>query len=277
MDTELRGRRVLITGAARGIGALLAKRLCDRGARVALAGIESDELAKVARVCMDAPSFECDVTDRSQVEAAVDGAVEALGGLDVAVANAGVAAQLPLVGGDPEIFENTMRVNTFGTYYLVRAAGEHLSHPGGYLLLTASAAAAAQPPLMGAYAASKAAVEALGNTARIELAPSGCRVGVAYYAQMSTDMVERGFGTRAAQSFSDATVTKVYPVEGAIDALEAGIAKRSRRIVAPPWVEGMLHSRMIVQRLLEIQARRGVTKALDIAREEHAGLTTPQT
>lgn len=275
-DTDLTGRRVLITGAARGIGALLAKRLTDRGAKVALAGIEPDELAKVSAVCMDAPVFDCDVTELSQVEAAVEGAVEVLGGLDVAVANAGVAAQLPLVGGDPAIFERTMQVNTFGAYYLVRSAGPHLSHPGGYLLLTASAAAAAHPPLMGAYSASKAAVEALGNTARIELAPSGCRVGVAYYAQMSTDMVARGFGTEAAKSLDDASVTRVYPVEGAIDALEAGIAKRRRRIVAPAWVEPMLHARMVTQRLLEAQTRKGVTRATEIARAEHAGLTTPQ-
>src|SRR5699024_2727049 len=84
---RLEGRRVFITGAARGVGALLAKRLTDRGASVALAGIEPDQLAKVSAVCMDAPVFDCDVTDRSQVEAAVQGAVEALGGLDVAVAN----------------------------------------------------------------------------------------------------------------------------------------------------------------------------------------------
>ncbi|MBS1847436.1 MAG: SDR family NAD(P)-dependent oxidoreductase [Actinobacteria bacterium] len=274
---SLRDKRVFITGAARGVGALLAKRLTDRGAKVALAGIEADELAKVARICMDAPFFDCDVTDRAQVEAAVAAAVAALGGLDIAVANAGVAAQLPLIGGDPTIFERTMAVNVNGAYYTLRAVGEHVSHPGGYVLLTASAAAAVHPPLMGAYNASKAAVEALGNTARIELAPSGCRVGVAYYAQLSTDMVVRGFGTDAAKSFAGATITKVNPVEGAIDALEAGIHKRARRIVAPAWVEPMLHARMVVQRLVEVQARRGVADALEIARAEHAGLTTPQT
>ena len=61
--------------------------------------------------------------NRSDVETAVDGAVAALGGLDVVVANAGIAAQLPIVGGDPEIFERTVRVNLLGAYYTVRAAG----------------------------------------------------------------------------------------------------------------------------------------------------------
>lgn len=275
-NDDFTGRRVLITGAARGVGSLLAKRLHDRGARVALAGIEAEEMAKVARACGDAPTFACDVTDRAHVDAAVAGAVEALGGLDVAVANAGIAAQLPLVGGDPTIFERTIAVNLVGMYYLARAAGEHLSHPGGYLLITASAAAAAHPPLMGAYNASKAGAEALGNTLRCELGPYGCKVGVSYYAELATDMVDRGFGTEAAKSISGASVTKVYPVEGAIDALERGIARRSRRIVYPSWVGGLLHVRMIAQRGIELQTRKGLRRALDIAREEKVELTTPQ-
>jgi NAD(P)-dependent dehydrogenase (short-subunit alcohol dehydrogenase family) len=81
---------VLITGAARGIGAGTARRLHERGARVALAGLEPELLERVAGECGQAPWFECDVVDRAQVEAAVAGAVERLGGLDVVVANAGV-------------------------------------------------------------------------------------------------------------------------------------------------------------------------------------------
>ncbi|MGH2986719.1 MAG: SDR family NAD(P)-dependent oxidoreductase, partial [Solirubrobacterales bacterium] len=185
-ELELRGRRVLITGAARGIGALTARRLHQRGARVALLGIEPELLEAAAGECGDAPFYVCDVRERAQVDSAVADAAAKLGGLDVVIANAGIAAQLPLVGGDPEIFEQTQAVNVLGTYYLVRAAGQHISHPGGYALLTASLAAAVHPPLMGAYSASKAAVEALGNTLRAELAPSGARVGVAYYAELDT-------------------------------------------------------------------------------------------
>lgn len=243
---------------------------------MALAGIEPDELAKIARVCRDAPVFACDVRDIDQVDAAVAGAVDALGGLDVAVANAGVAAQLPLVGGDPMIFDQIMRVNAFGAYYTARAVGEHLSHDQGYLLLTASAAAAVHAPLSGAYSASKAAVEALGDTLRIELAPTGCRVGVAYFAQLDTDMVRRGFGTEAAKAFTNPTVAKATPVEAAIDALEAGIDKRRRRIVAPGWVAPVLHLRMAAQRVLDVRFRREVARAVAIARNEHAGLSTPQ-
>ena len=141
-ERRLEGRRVLITGAARGIGALTARRLHERGARVALLGLEPAELAAVAAACGDAPWLECDVADRDQVDAAVAGAVERLGGLDVAIANAGIGAQMTLVGGDASVWDATFAVNLMGSYNLVRAAGPHVSHPRGYFLVTASLALA---------------------------------------------------------------------------------------------------------------------------------------
>jgi NAD(P)-dependent dehydrogenase (short-subunit alcohol dehydrogenase family) len=167
---SLSGRRVLITGGARGIGAALARRLTERGARVAVAGLEPELLEKVAADC-GGPWWACDVTDRAAVDATVDAAADALGGLDVVVANAGVAAQLPIVDGDPAIFERTVAVNLLGAYYTLRAGGRHVAHPGGYALAVSSRAAAVHVPLLAAYSASKAGVEALGNTLRSELRP----------------------------------------------------------------------------------------------------------
>ncbi|MBV9412385.1 MAG: SDR family NAD(P)-dependent oxidoreductase, partial [Acidimicrobiia bacterium] len=178
---QLAGRRVLITGAARGIGAALAQRLYARGARVAIAGLEPDLLAGVA-ASVQGPWWECDVSDREQVDTVVDVAAEGLGGLDIVVANAGIAAQVPLVGGNPALFEKIIAVNLLGSYYTLRAAGRHVCHPQGYALAVSSLGAAVHLPLMGAYSASKAAVEALGNTLRQELRPTGARVGVAYFA-----------------------------------------------------------------------------------------------
>ena len=274
---ELRGSRVLITGAARGIGALTARRLHERGARLALLGIEPDLLEAVA-ADTGAPWHVCDVSDRAQVDAAVEAAVAGLGGLDVVVANAGIAAQLPLIGGDPEIFERTMAVNALGAYYVVRAAGPHISHPGGYALLTASLAAAVHLPLLSAYCASKAAVEALGDSLRTELAPTGARAGVAYFAELDTDMTSRGFATKAAARtpLGGHGLKRVAPVGPAIDAIEAGIRRRSRRVVSPGWVGPLLPVRMGVQRVVELVARRGLGETLEIARAEEAPFTTPQ-
>jgi NAD(P)-dependent dehydrogenase (short-subunit alcohol dehydrogenase family) len=245
---------------------------------VALLGLEPELLAEVAATCGGAPWFECDVADRRQVDEAVAGAVEQLGGLDIAIANAGVGAQMPLVGGDPAIWDATIAVNLQGTFNLVHATGPHVSHRDGYVLLTASLAAAVHLPLMAAYCASKAAVESLGDSLRIELAPSGARVGVAYYAELDTDMTSRGFATKAAQKLpiGGHGHLPVAPVGPAIDALERAILHRSRRVVSPRWVGALLPIRMVVQRLAELQVRGRIGRALELARSEEAELTTRQ-
>ncbi|MEA2160477.1 MAG: hypothetical protein QOD66_2857 [Solirubrobacteraceae bacterium] len=273
----LAGRRVLITGAARGIGAAAARRLHERGASVALAGLEPELLARVASDCGGALAVTCDVRDRAQVEAAVQAAVDHLGGLDVVIANAGVAAQLPILGGDPAVFERTVAVNLLGVYYTLRAAAPHISHEHGYALAISSLAAAVHPPLLAAYSASKAGVEALANALRIELASSGARVGVAYFAELDTDMTSRGFGTKAASRLQFGP-RRVAPLKAGIDAIERGIVRRSRRIVAPRWVGLLLPVRMPAQRVIEgflvRLAIRNVDAALEIARHEQAPLTT---
>ncbi len=275
---SLSARRILITGAARGIGAETARRLHSRGARVALMGMEPELLAQVAADCGGAPWLECDVSDLAQVDAGVASAVAQLGGLDVVVANAGVAAQLPLVGGNPRVFERTLAVNVLGVYYTLRAAGPHISHPLGYALAVASLAAAVHAPLLGAYNASKAAVEAMGDTLRVELHHTGAKVGVAYFAELDTDMTRRGFGTEAAQRLTrGGALSRTVPLSVGIDAIERGIARRSRRVVAPSWVGAVLPVRMLVQRVVDVGARRNLEQVLAIARAEDAPLTTPQT
>ncbi len=275
-STSLAGRRVLITGAARGIGAALAKRLYERGARVAVAGIEPELLEGVAAECGGAPWHPCDVTDRDEVEAAVQGTVDELGGLDVVVANAGVAAQLPLIGGNPEVMERTVAVNLMGVYNTLRAAGPHIAHERGYALPVSSLAAALHLPMLGAYSASKAGVEALGNTLRSEVRRSGAKVGVAYFAELQTDMTSRGFSTEAAGQVAAVRRQRVAPLKVGIDALERGIARRARRVYAPRWVGPVLPIRMAVQPLIEVVSQKGLAKALETAREEDAPLTTAQ-
>jgi NAD(P)-dependent dehydrogenase (short-subunit alcohol dehydrogenase family) len=275
---SLAGRRVLITGAARGIGAATARRLHKKGARVALIGLEPELLETVARDCGDAPWRECDVTDREAVEAAIDELVTELGGLDIVMANAGVAAQLPIVGGDPAVMERTLAVNVLGVYYTLRAAGPHIAHKDGYALAVASLAAAVHLPLLGAYSASKAAVEAIGDSLRIELAPSGARVGVAYFAELDTDMTTRGFGTGAAEQLTRRArgVHRVAPLSAGINAIERGMTRRSRMIFAPRWVVGVLPFRLIAQRVVERFVARDVAEAVRIAQAEQAELTTAQ-
>ncbi|WP_434967231.1 SDR family NAD(P)-dependent oxidoreductase [Janibacter indicus] len=272
----LRGRRVLITGAARGIGAGLADLLTAHGARVALAGLEPELLAEVAQR-NHAPWRECDVSDPDAVDRAVEELVTELGGLDVVVANAGIAKQLPIIGGQPDVMEAHLRVNTLGVFYTLRAAGPHITHPGGYALATASLAAAVHLPLLGAYSASKAAVEAIGNTFRQEIKPTGAKVGVAYYSELATDMTSRGFDTVAGKKLTGGgTVSGVAPVEAGLRALERGIAKRSRRIAAPGWVPPVVPLRHVAQRVIELKPTPELEESLAIARTEQVDYTTAQ-
>ncbi|MGH3495605.1 MAG: SDR family NAD(P)-dependent oxidoreductase [Sciscionella sp.] len=275
--SALAGRRVLITGAARGIGAALAIRLHQRGARVALMGLEPELLEGVAAGIGSAPWRCCDVADHVAVEEAVAALVAELDGLDVVVANAGIAKQLPLIGGRPDVLAQTLRVNVMGTYHTLRATGPHISHSQGYALPIASLGAAINLPLMGAYSASKAAVEVLGNTLRTELRHTGARVGVGYFAELDTDMTSRGFGTRAAAKLTGGgSYSRLTPLSAGIDALERGIARRSRRVVAPWWVAPLLPVRMAAQRVIEIALPGGLEEALRIAREEDIPFTTAQ-
>lgn len=276
-QTSLVDRRVLITGAARGIGAALSRRLHERGARVALAGLEPAPLAQTAAASGIAPWREADVSDGEAIGRAVDELVGELGGLDIVIANAGIAKQLPIVGGQDGVMEQTMNVNFLGCYYTLRAAGPHISHPDGYAIAVSSLAAAVNLPLLGAYSASKAAVETLGNTLRAELKPSGAKVGVAYFAELDTDMTSRGFSTEAARSLTGGkTVSRVTSLESGINALERGIRKRSRRIYAPGWIRPLVPLRDVAQRVIDLRSYRDLPGALQTARREQAEFTTVQ-
>ena len=115
---DVRDRTVLITGAARGIGAETARRLAARGANLALVGLEPELLGRLAdELGAGAAFWEADVRDAAAVGRAVDGAVERFGGIDVVIANAGIAPPAATVAGaDPEAFERVIDVNLLGVW-----------------------------------------------------------------------------------------------------------------------------------------------------------------
>jgi NAD(P)-dependent dehydrogenase (short-subunit alcohol dehydrogenase family) len=136
--STLRGQRILITGAARGIGAALAERLASEGARIALIGLERETMEAVAARCGEGTFVaECDVSSSEQVTQAVDAAAEALGGLDVVVANAGIATGGPLRLQDLRSWERVIEINLLGVMYTDRAALPHLERSRGYVLTIA--------------------------------------------------------------------------------------------------------------------------------------------
>jgi NAD(P)-dependent dehydrogenase (short-subunit alcohol dehydrogenase family) len=258
----LNGKVVLITGAARGIGAAAARALAARGARLALVGLEPEELERVAAECgPEAAWFEADVTDAAALEAAVEATVERLGGIDVVIANAGIGTGGSVRMIDPEVFERVIEVNLLGSWRTVRAALPHVIARRGYVLQIASSAAIAHPPFMAAYSASKAGVEAFADSLRTEVAPLGVGVGVAYFGWIDTEMV-RGVDSRPGFAGLRAKISgpmnKTYPVDTVARAIVDGIERRARWVMVPGWLRALLLARGPFSVLIDRTGRREV-------------------
>jgi NAD(P)-dependent dehydrogenase (short-subunit alcohol dehydrogenase family) len=254
---SLAGRAVLITGAARGIGAESARQLAARGARVALVGLEPELLERVAAECgPEAAWFEADVRDLDALERAVDGTVERFGGIDVAIANAGVGAGGLVLHSEIQAIERVIEINLLGVIRTVKLCLPHVVERRGYVLPVASAAAIVQAPAMSAYSASKAGLEAFANSLRTEVKHRGVDVGVAYFSWIATEMVS-GMDGRADLEFMRGSLrgppAKTYPVSRAAAAVVAGVERRMRWVTFPRWLKPLILVRGVMPLLAQGQ------------------------
>ena len=269
---DVSGKVVLITGAARGIGAEAARQLYAKGAHVSLVGIEPELLEQRAQeLGPRAAWFEADVTDNDALRSAVDATVERFGGIDVLIATAGIAPIGTVSTIDPDEFERTIEINLLGVWRTVRAALPHVVERRGYILPIASLAAALHMPLMAHYAATKAGVEAFSNSLRGEVAHTGTKVGVAYFSFIDTDMVKQSLEESPAKLLRENTpgpVSGVASVESAGRAIVRAIERRARKAYAPRWVPIPLALRGILQPLLEKQNRQAIEQAVKLADAE---------
>lgn len=275
---------MLVTGAARGIGAGVARALAARGAKVALVGLEPDELAKVAVECgPDSAWFEADVADRGAIEAAVAATVERFGGIDVVIANAGIATGGTVRSIDPDMWERVVEVNLMGSWRTVRAALPHVIARRGYVLQIASLAAVAHAPFMSAYCVSKAGVEAFADSLRTEVARHGVDVGVAYFSWIDTDMVRGADARRELGGMREklaGPMGKTSTLEQCVDGVVDGIERRRRWITVPGWVRAAILLRGPLSVLIDRTGRREVPEVEDkmlaaIEREGAAAVTAP--
>ena len=234
---DVRGKVAFITGGSRGIGADAARRLAKRGANVALFDIDAAEVqARAEEIGSGAIAFAGDVTDWSSLEEAVAGAVDRFGGIDIVMANAGIGAAGSFGGIDPAVFERTIEVNLLGVWRTIRTALPHVVARQGYILSTASAAAAMHPPLLGHYAATKAGVEAMSDSLRQEIWHTGTRVGVAYFSFIDTRMTSEALAHPAAQLMRDSQpgiFSATAPLSAAGEAIMRGIERRHARSMRP--------------------------------------------
>lgn len=257
---DVSGRTAFITGAARGIGNGVARRLHAQGANVALVGMEPDLLEELAAdLGGDRTSvYEVDVTDAGALERAATEVVGRFGGIDVGLANAGIAFVGALATAPVEHVERTLEVNLLGVWRTDRAIVRHVMDRQGYLLNVASLAAVSHMPLMGAYTASKAGTEALTDALRAELRPTGARVGCAYFGFIDTDLVRGSLANpaaAAAHALTPGFLGRSAPLSSAVDAIDKGIARRSARVWAPRFVGPALVARGVLQPVVELAMR----------------------
>ncbi len=279
---DVSGKTVLVTGAARGIGAAIAERMHRRGANVALIGLEPERLAARADALGDRAVWaEADVTDSDQLDAAVARTVDRFGGIDVAIANAGLSFVGALASQPVEQWVRTIEVNLLGVYRTDRAVLPHIVASRGYLVNVASLSAVAHAPLMSAYTASKAGVEAMTDALRIELGPTGAVAGCAYFGFVDTDLVRGAYehpATKALNGVQPSLIKRPIPLAQAVDALERGIDRRAHRFWAPWFVGPMMAVRGVLQPLLELgmgQRREQIAAALRLADPAHAAADAP--
>lgn len=262
---NVRGKVVLITGAARGIGAGLAQRLAADGAKVALVGLEAAEQRRVAEsIGSAAQCWEADVTDWAALERAVQGVVEHFGGIDVVIANAGIATTGFVRSIDPESFERVIEVDLLGVWRTFRVALPHVLERKGYLLAISSLAAVTHAPGMANYAAAKAGVEAFCNSLRAEVKHLGVKVGVAHPTWIKTDLVDSAdahpvFGKL--RSSMPGLLGRTYPLEHALDSLQNGVRRRARTIHVPRWVGALKLVRAVLPPIVELGALLSVPRA----------------
>jgi NAD(P)-dependent dehydrogenase (short-subunit alcohol dehydrogenase family) len=252
---DLTGQVAVVTGAARGIGAMLAQKLAARGATVALLGLEPEVLAATAATCgPDAGSWVVDVTDQAGLTKVADEVVARYGRVDIVVANAGIAIGGTLLVADPESYDRVIEVNLLGSVRTARAFLPALIEARGYFLQIASVAALVPLPVMSAYCASKSGVEAFAHGLRPELAAHKVKVGVAYLTWTDTDMVRGGSavlnGGVEQPSMGPGPLGKRYPLEPAVDNLVTGIVGRKAHIHAQPWTRGIAFVRGLLPVLI---------------------------
>jgi YD repeat-containing protein len=211
------------------------------GAKLALIDLDAEGVERAAAEVEGEPEpFVADVSERDSIAAAITAARERFGGIDVAIANAGISGTpQPSTLVPDEEFERIIRINLLGVWWTLKGVLPDVIERQGYLLGVASLAAALPTPLIAAYGASKAGVHSIGRTLRFELAHTGARAGTAYFAEIDTDMTRIAHKVPIIQRTIESVpepLHRVQPVEVASKAVVRGIEKRASRITVPRWV-----------------------------------------
>lgn len=236
---DLRGKVAIVTGAARGIGLATAEELSRRGSSVVVVDLDQDASSAAAdSLPGEALGLAADVTDRGAMQQVVAEAVERFGGVDVVVANAGIASRGATVRAmSGEAFDRVLDVNLNGVHRTVIAALPEIVRRQGHVVVVASIYAFTNGLGTAPYAMSKAGVEQFGRALRVELAQHGAGASVAYFGFIDTAMVHQAMDADQALANFEDSIPKILrkrlqPSEAG-KAIVDGIQRRSPRIIRP--------------------------------------------
>jgi NAD(P)-dependent dehydrogenase (short-subunit alcohol dehydrogenase family) len=191
---QIRGASALVTGAGRGIGRAIALALGREGASVTIVSRTATELealaAEIAQAGGRAHAFPADLQDKRACQGAVEAAVQAGGGLQIVVNNAGIGAHATVEGTSDELWDRILATNLSSVFRLTRAALPHLAKGGGHVFMVSSLAGSNPIAGMAAYCASKAALDHWSRCLMLEVREQGVKVTV-----LAPGSVDTGFGT----------------------------------------------------------------------------------
>ena len=236
---ELNGKVAIVTGGARGIGRATAEELSRRGAKVVVVDLDADSAAAAADgLSSDSFGVAADVTDRGAMQGVVAEAVERWGGVDVVVANAGIASRGATSRAmSSEAFDRVLDVNLNGVHRTVLAALPEIVRRRGHVVVVASVYAFMNGVGAAPYAMSKAGVEAFGRALRVELAQHGAGASVAYFGFIDTEMVHRTIDADSVIEDGSESLPKLLrkrlQPSAAGAAIVRGIERRAPRIIRP--------------------------------------------
>jgi NAD(P)-dependent dehydrogenase (short-subunit alcohol dehydrogenase family) len=282
---DLTGKTALVTGGARGIGFATCERLVARGARVAVLDLDQEACDAAAARLGDgkAIGLAADVTDRAAMQQAVATVVDRLGGVDVVVANAGIAhkgATYRALG--TETFDRVIDVNLMGVVRTVEAALPQIVARRGHVVVVASVYAFLNGIGTTPYAMAKAGVEQFGRALRVELAQHGAGASVAYFGFIDTEMVHKALdedpiADRLLGQIPGPLLKRLPPSEAGA-AIVRGIERRQPRIIRPRrWTAYSLLRGLINPPLDTAMVRDAKTQALLRELDDRAGEEQPTT